>query len=387
MDCKKRRRLKHEHKFHSVHDILHSNKHYMHRYHSREVNLSHKSILFLRPVFFLVIIFLLYLIFRFPINKILTFLLGIFIVTQIFFIIWMTHLEKRIYKPLLQLQEGVKAIAKGNYNVKIDNTTYNEIGFLIDSFNDMSVRLQENEALKLAYEENRKMLIANISHDLKTPISAIEGYIEAIQEGVVTSPEKLEQYLHIISKNADYINRLIDDLFLYSKLDMNQLEFQRENLPIHAFMEDLMAEFSFEFKEKGLKFQYTDLTGKDEIVSIDRKRIHQAIRNIISNAVKYGPRKNLSLQTSLYKKGELICLDIRDNGPGIPEDKLPKIFDRFYRIDSERTKDLLSTGLGLSIAKELVEAHGGSIQVDSTVGEGTCFTVMLPGLTGGGLES
>jgi len=242
----------------------------------------------------------------------------------------------------------------------------------------MAGKLHENETLKQEYEENRKTLIANISHDLKTPIAAIQGYIEAIQDGVVTSPEKMNQYLQIISKNTVYINRLIDDLFLFSKLDMHQLEFQMESLPIRAFMADLMTEFNFELQEKGLSFQYSDETEEDYRVFLDRKRIHQAIRNIIGNAVKYSSPASLRLETRLYKKEEFICLDIRDNGPGIQADKLHKIFDRFYRIDSERTKDLMSTGLGLSIAKELINAHSGKILVESVVDEGSCFTLALP---------
>ncbi|MEG6523284.1 HAMP domain-containing sensor histidine kinase [Desulfotomaculum sp. 1211_IL3151] len=287
-------------------------------------------------------------------------------------------MEKRIFIPISRLHNGVKEIAKGNYHVKIDHTTFNEIGFLIDSFNDMAAKLQRNETLKQEYEENWKTLIANISHDLKTPITAIGGYIDAIHDGVVTSPEKLDQYLHVIKKNTLYINRLIDDLFLFSKLDMHQLEFQMESIGIKAFMDDLMAEFRFEFEERGLGFQYTDDTDVNYKVTLDGKRIYQVIHNVIGNSVKYGPPGNLCLKIRLYQKAGFICLAIQDNGPGIPEDKITRIFDRFYRIDSERTKDLMSTGLGLSIAKELMAAHGGKIQVTSVLGEGSCFTLMLP---------
>ena len=366
------------HKCESSHKFFHSYKNQMRHYRHRDFDLSHRSLKFLRPVFLLVIILLIYLMFQFPANKVFMILFSLFIVNQVVHLIWLTHLEKRIFKPISQLQDGVKEIANGNYSVNLDNTTSNEIGFLIDSFNDMAGKLQENETLKQEYEENRKTLIANISHDLKTPIAAIQGYIEAIQDGVVTSPEKMDQYLQIINKNTVYINRLIDDLFLFSKLDMHQLEFQMESLPIRAFMADLMTEFSFELQEKGLNFQYSDDTEDDYCVLLDRKRIHQAIRNIIGNAVKYSSPANLRLETRLYKKEEFICLDIRDNGPGIQADKLHRIFDRFYRIDSERTKDLMSTGLGLSIAKELLNAHGGKILVESVVEEGSCFTLALP---------
>lgn len=365
-------------KHRSRHRFFHAYKEHLRHNRHREFALSHRSLKFLRPVFLLVTILLIYLIVQLPVNKVLTFLIGLFLLIQIFQLVWMTHLEKRIFYPISQLHDGVKEISKGNYGVRIDNTTFNEIGFLIDSFNAMSAKLQEDENLKQQYEENRRMLIANISHDLKTPITAIQGYIEAIQDGVVPSPEKLGQYLQIINKNAAYINRLIDDLFLFSKLDMNQLDFQMETVSSRAFMDDLMGEFRFELQEKGFGFAYSDQTERDYQISLDRKRINQAIRNIIDNAVKHRAADCLNLTTRLYESDAFLCLDIRDDGPGIPPDKVGKIFDRFYRVDSERTKDLMSTGLGLAIAKELVEAHQGRITVESVVGEGTCFTLMLP---------
>ena len=367
----------HYHRFR--HEFYCSHKHHLrHNDWPRDFHRSHRALKFLRPFFLLLIILLIYLMFKFPINKVLTFLFGLFILSQIAQLVWITHLEKRIFKPISQLHNGVKEIAKGNYDVKINNTTFNEIGFLIDSFNEMAAQLQENEILKRQYEENWKMLIANISHDLKTPITSIGGYIDAIHEGVVTSPEKMDQYLQVIRKNTIYINHLIDDLFLFSKLAMHQLDFQMESIPIKSFMDDLMAEFSFEFQEKGFDFGYKDDLEENYPVLMDRKRIYQVIHNVIGNSVKYGPAEGLCLKTKLYRKEDAICLDIQDNGPGIPEDKIAKIFDRFYRIDSERTKDLMSTGLGLSIAKELMEAHGGKIQVTSVLGEGSCFTLLLP---------
>lgn len=352
----------------------HKHAHYRHR----EFALSHRSLKLLRLVVFVFFLVLIYLLFHFSSSKVVTVLLALFILSYILQFFWMTHLERRIFHPLAELHEGVRQIADGNYSYKIDNAPSNEIGFLIDSFNGMASKLQRNETLQHEYEENRKALIANISHDLKTPVTAIQGYIEAIRDGLVTSPAKMDQYLEIINTNTVYINRLIDDLFLYSKLDLHQLEFCMERLPVRTFMEDLMAEFSFELEERGCSLHYTsDLTQDCEIM-LDRKRMHQAIRNIIGNAVKYGPDADLKLDVRLYRQDDSVCLSIRDNGPGIPADKLPYIFDRFYRIDSERTKDVMSTGLGLSIAKELVEAHGGTIQAESTVGAGSCFTLTLP---------
>ncbi len=288
------------------------------------------------------------------------------------------RLEKMIFKPIGQLKKGVEEISKGNYDIEIECEIFNEIGVLIDSFNDMAKKLNESEKLKKTYEENRKALIANISHDLKTPITSIQGYVETMLERADMPQETVNKYHQIIYNNAAYMNKLIDDLFLFSKLDMQKLELRLEDINVHAFMGDLMEEFKYELEDRGIKFSYKDMLAQDLAVSIDRKRISQVFRNIIGNAIKYGSENNTEINVLMYKHERFICIDIKDNGPGIPRDKLPHIFERFYRIDNARTRDSFSTGLGLAIARELVEAHGGKITVSSTENEGSTFTIFLP---------
>jgi signal transduction histidine kinase len=289
-----------------------------------------------------------------------------------------TRLEKMLFKPIGNLKKGVDEISKGNYDIEIESNIYNEIGILIDSFNDMAKKLNESEKLKQVYEENRKNLIANISHDLKTPITSIQGYIETMLERPDIKPDTLNKYHQIIYKNAAYMNKLIDDLFLFSKLDLQKLELELESIPVKAFMADLMEEFLFELQERDIKFTYNDALEQDFQIRIDRKRINQVLRNIIGNAIKYGTDTGIEIAVRLYIEESHACIDVSDNGPGIPEDKLSHIFDRFYRIDVARTKDLMSTGLGLAIAKELVEAHNGSISVVSKENTGSTFTIKIP---------
>lgn len=288
------------------------------------------------------------------------------------------RLEKMIFKPISKLKEGVEEISKGNYDIEIECEIFNELGILIDSFNDMAKKLNESEKLKKIYEENRKSLIANISHDLKTPITSIQGYIETMLERSDVPQETVNKYHQIIFNNAAYLNKLIDDLFLFSKLDMQKLELQLELINVQAFMSDLMEEFNFELEDRAINFKYKDSTTQTYIINIDRKRINQVFRNIIGNAIKYGSETNIEINVTLYEQQEYVCFDIKDNGPGIQQDKLLHIFERFYRIDNARTKDLMSTGLGLAIAKELVEAHRGKISVSSIENVGTTFTVFLP---------
>jgi len=362
--------------YHDKHAHLHRGHH---KHHNKEFHQFQRYLKWLRPVTFLIPIAVIYLIFHFIGVKVITiFIAVIFGANQIIHLLILLSLEKRIIKPIEKLQKGVEQISSGNYEVRIENDIFNEIGILIHEFNDMAEKLQNSEEEKQEYEENRKALIANISHDLKTPITSVSGYIEVILDGVVTSPEKINSYLKIVESNMNYMNKLIDDLFLFSKLDMQKLEFKFEVVKIKSFMSDLMEEFKFTLGEENIIFNFHDKIEEEVLVNIDGKRIYQAIRNIIGNAVKYGVVDNLNIQTELIKEDNFIKINIKDNGPGIEKDKLPHIFNRFYRVDMERTKDLMSTGLGLAIAREMVEAHGGSIHVYSVLNEGSTFVIRLP---------
>jgi signal transduction histidine kinase len=321
-----------------------------------------------------------------PMRGLRVFILVLALITtlsSVFDLLFLMGVNKRVLKPVENLKKGVDEIMKGNYTVVVDPYSHSEVSSLIDDFNGMARKLYEDEKLQDEYEQNRKLLIANISHDLKTPITSIQGYIEAIKDQREIPPEKMEKYLAIIRNNSQYMNRLIDDLFLFSKLDMQKLEFDFTDVDIRKYMGDLMEEFRLELSERKAGLSYTDELHDESIMRIDPKRFHQVVRNIIGNAVKYGPKEGLSIGARLYTQGGSVCLDVTDNGPGIPEDQLGHVFERFYRVDAERTKDTESTGLGLAIAKELVAAHGGSIAVANAEPAGTRFTITLPGSTPG----
>lgn len=360
----------------------------IHHHHHREFQRAHRHFRYFRPAAVLFNILVLYLLFNWGGFKgIGIFLAVIIVIKEIFQFLFLLRLEKRIFTPIEKLKLGVDEIAKGNYNVKVEYPFPNDLGLLIGSFNEMAQKLYESEKLQTEYEENRKTLVANISHDLKTPITAIQGYIEALLDGSIENKNVKDKYLNTIHHNTVYINKLIDDLFLFSKLDMQKLDFSYENVQIVSFMKDFMEEYKFDLEEKNIKFEYVTQLEHEYCVSLDGKRFHQAFNNIISNAVKHGPEHNLSIKITVYQRGDVICLDIKDNGPGICAEKLPYIFDRFYRIDAERKKDYVCTGLGLAIAQELIEAHGGEITVSSKENEGTCFTIMLPILQDSGDEA
>jgi signal transduction histidine kinase len=347
--------------------------------HQREFLKYHRYFRYARPFVLLFNVVMLYLLFRWAgIKAVGIFFAVLIVIKEIAVFIFLMRLEKRIIAPIQELKQGVDEIASGNYDVRVECRYPNDLGLLIISFNEMADRLLQGEKMKAGYEENRKNLITNISHDLKTPITAIQGYIEALLEGPVVPAEKRDRYLKIIYRNVSYLNHLIDDLFLFSKLDMQKLEFNFAPVRIRDYVSDLMEEYQLELDGLNIPFRMLDDLPGEPLVSMDSKRIYQAINNIVRNAIGHGPDRGLSLQVRLYRREDWIAIDIEDNGPGIPEDKLPHIFGRFYRIDTERTKNFESTGLGLAITKELVQAHGGEVTVTSREGEGTCFTIMLP---------
>ncbi|GFO55424.1 two-component sensor histidine kinase [Geomonas sp. Red276] len=356
---------------------------HLHRHH-HEFLRYHRIFRYARPVVLLFNLVILVLLFRWAgIKAVGIFFAALIAIKEIAVFIFLMRLEKRIIFPIQALRRGVEEIARGNYDVRVECNVPNDLGLLTASFNDMAYQLLLSEQVKAEYEENRKNLVANISHDLKTPITSVQGYLEMLLERDV-EPEKRERYLKTIHHNVSYLNHLVDDLFLFSKLDMQKLELKMEEVPIRGYLADLMEDYRLELEPRQVTLRYADRLTGEPCLRMDGKRMYQAINNIVRNAVGHGPEQGLTLEVTLYDCGGRIAIDIKDNGPGIAEDQLPLIFDRFYRIDHERRKKFESTGLGLAITRELIQAHGGEISVASTQGVGTCFTVGLPRTPGAG---
>lgn len=288
------------------------------------------------------------------------------------------QMRRRLLGPLEKMKAATEEIAKGNYGVTIDDFDSNMVEDLIDSFNNMSRELKEANELKLRYERNRKRLIAGISHDLKTPITSIIGYIDGIQSGVAKDEEKKKQYLEIISKNAHYTNDLINDLFLFSKLDIDEQEYDFKRMLANEIFADFFLEKQLELEEQGVQVTIEDRLRESCWVMLDTKMIARVLSNLIQNGIKYNDKENKTLLFRIWNDPHWLWIQVADNGMGIPSGDLQTIFDVFYRADSARSKDIGGSGLGLSIAKQLVEAHHGEITAQSELDKGTVMTIKLP---------
>ncbi len=291
-------------------------------------------------------------------------------------------ISRRIYSQILVPVENLKMavfeVTQGNYTVQVTPPPVPEIAELIDAFNEMSARLRESELVKQKYETNRKELIASISHDLKTPITSINGFTDGILDGVANTAEKQESYIRIIQQNARYMNRLIDDLLLYSKLDLHKLSFDYTPLPFGEYVTELFSELKLENEENGVTMMLTNHLESDVNIPLDSRHFTRAIRNIVANAVTHGQGTKPHIDFDLTTAKDALVLCIQDNGPGISPEQLPHIFDRFYRADCSRNPANGSSGLGLSIAREIVQAHQGLITAESTPGQGTKICIRLP---------
>jgi len=310
-------------------------------------------------------------------QKLLYFSAGVFLVS--FFItnlLVSINTSKGILAPLTKLQAIAVEISHGNLDHGVIEYGDNEIRELCKSFEQMRLKLKEAVYTQMKYDDNRKMLVSSISHDLKTPITSIKGYVEGIIDGVANTPEKVEKYLNTIHSKATQVDSMINDLLLYSKLDLNQLPFNFEETDVAKYFDDCIIENEPELEKSNISLEFKNELVKDAFVMIDRERLQRVITNIIDNSKKYMSASEGKIRILLRETQSTVVVEIADNGSGIAKQDLPYIFDRFYRADSARSK-MKGSGLGLAIAKQIVEGHGGSIWVRSVENEGTSIMISL----------
>ena len=305
-------------------------------------------------------------------------ILIILLVTSVLLTTWMGN---SIFKPIGELNIAMQHIKDGNFDYMLptDVNEKGEIGVMYRNYEDMRLRLKESADEKIEREKQNKELISNISHDLKTPITAIKGYSQGLLEGVAANPEKQMKYVRIIYNKANDMNNLINELTLYSSIDNNRIPYNFVRLNVGDYFGDCIEEIGADLESKSIKLNYSNLTAPQTQIVADPEQIKRVINNIVSNSVKYLGRDDGSGQIDIRILDEIdsIRVELEDNGKGIAQKDIPNIFDRFYRTDASRNSKQGGSGIGLSIVKKIVEDHGGYIWATSHEGEGTCMHFVL----------
>ncbi|MDN4524128.1 sensor histidine kinase [Fictibacillus fluitans] len=281
---------------------------------------------------------------------------------------------RSILIPVRKLSRAAEEISNGNLDYKIEPMKKDELGQLSETFESMRIQLKTANDARDQYEKNRKELIASVSHDLKTPLTSIKGYVKGILDGVAHTPEKQNHYLQTVYQKAAEMDQLIDELFFYSKLDAGQTVFQYEPIDLRAFFEDVLDEVN------EVEHVHAWLQTKPEetyMVKADRSNLGRVVHNLIQNSLKYTDTQRKEIQVSLMEESDHILVGIADNGSGIGKQELQHIFDSFYRAEKSRNSSTGGSGLGLSIAKKIIERHGGEIWVASEEGKGTSIFFTL----------
>jgi signal transduction histidine kinase len=278
---------------------------------------------------------------------------------------------RSVVQPVSKLQEAVRKIRDGDLDFTMDVEDDDEIGQLCQDFEEMRMRLKENAEGKIQDDLESKELISNISHDLKTPITAIKGYVEGIMDGVASSPEKLDKYIRTIYNKANDMDRLIDELTFYSKIDTNKIPYAFSKINVGGYFRDCAEEVGLDMESRGIEFGYFNYVSDDVTVIADAEQMKRVINNIIGNSVKYMDKDRGILNIRIKDVGDFVQVEIEDNGRGIAPKDLPNIFDRFYRTDSSRNSSQGGSGIGLSIVRKIIEDHGGRIWATSKEGMGT----------------
>ena len=284
---------------------------------------------------------------------------------------------RSIAVPLVKLKKATQNIKEGNLDFVLDVEGKDEFSELCQDFEEMRRRLKESTEEKSLIEKENRELISNISHDLKTPITAVKGYVEGIMDGVADTPEKMDRYVRTIYNKTNEMDHLINELTFYSKIDTNRIPYTFNKLNVEDYFEDCSEEVGLELEARGIELVYANYVEKDVMVIADGEQIRRVIHNIISNAIKYMDKPKGIIQIRIKDVGDFIQIEIEDNGKGIGPKDLPYIFDRFYRTDVSRNSSKGGSGIGLSIVKKIVEEHGGKIWATSKEAIGTVMYFVI----------
>ena len=307
----------------------------------------------------------------------------IYLFSAIIFILVLTSIVltqwvyKGFFEPINRLNVAMQQIAEGNFEYSLTSEDTNEIGELYRNYEDMRLRLKESTEEKIQNERQNRELVSNISHDLKTPITAIKGYVEGIMDGVADTPEKMDRYIKTIYTKANDMNRLINELTYYSGIDSNRIPYNFHRINLAEFFQDCVEDVGLDLESKNIELNYSNLVDPSTRIIADPEQLKKVIDNIVGNSIKYMDKPKGVINIRILDEVDSVRVEIEDNGKGISTKDLGKIFERFYRTDASRNSSTGGSGIGLSIVKKIIEDHGGYIWATSKDGEGTCLHFVI----------
>jgi signal transduction histidine kinase len=279
------------------------------------------------------------------------------------------YLSSAISRPVRAVTEAARSMAAGDYGQEVSVRGSDETAELARDFNMMA------ERVRTSYELQRNF-VGDVSHELRTPLTSIEGFSQALLDGVSTSAEEQMRSLEIINQESKRLNRLLRDLLLLSRIDAGELRPNNRPVDMVDLIRKLESLYAVRAEAEGITLKVAPpVQGLN--MSTDPDRLERVLTNLLDNAMKYAGAGGTVALSAQVLPGS-VQFSVADTGPGIPPEQLPRIFDRFYRVEQSRAKKHGGSGLGLSISKELVETLGGTIKVQSRVGHGTTFTLTLP---------
>ena len=287
-------------------------------------------------------------------------------------------LYKTMIHPIKSIQKGAREIRDGVLDHPVEVYSKDELGEVCGDFEEMRVRLKESVELQQRYESSRKELIAGISHDLSTPLTSIKGYAGGILGGVANTPEKQKHYLRTIYDTACDMEGLVDNLFLFSKLDMGKMDFQMESISVKTYLADFCEEARLKVQGSTVKIRLDDQLKEERFVTIDRTQFARVLWNLLENSLKNAGKQNIEMKIILSEEKKNVALHFEDNGSGVEQEALEKIFDSFYRTDPARSSLKRGSGLGLSVSREIIEGFGGSIYAEAAEIGGLAVIMLLP---------